>query len=377
MFALTLPKDDTCPLESVDDIKQCIIETIEKLPYWGEELPISWVVFEEELRKWKKTLKIIKIEKLHTLCEGVSELVVFENTGMKDALRFFNEIGSILYFDSADLEETVILDVQWFVNSFKNIITDRQDLRLTDRDFELWEQFYHTGEINDKLLKSIWRATDDFGEPFLDHKNELLNYMQHLGLLARGSKETNNIHLIPCMTKRRTSKEITEKYTQDSVFSYKFDFFPNFIFWRFVVACVCSPGWAILESGGQKCIFKDTCILSYDTVEVVIKINDDILDVQIVGHQISCNLGGLKIKILREIKELLHRLTKTFHTDIAFTTGCRCKAKTVFELRNAGFLSEAELRKIKSSSSKQCSVCDESHEVAVGDLSAIFEEVHA
>ncbi|MES1922042.1 hypothetical protein MHBO_003558 [Bonamia ostreae] len=295
---------------------------------------------------------------------------------MKDALRFFNDIGSILYFDSADLEETVILDVQWFVDSFKNIITDNQDVELERIENEMWKRFYHTGELDDKLLESVWKETEDFGESFLYHKEELLSYMQHLGLLARGSKETNNVHLIPCMTKRSISDKISQKYAQEYVFSYKFEFFPNFIFWRFVVACMCSPGWAILDMDGHKCIFKDSCILRYNRVDVIIRINDNILDVQILGLQNSSVPSGLKVKILREINEILQRLTKTFYKNIMFTIGCRCKATKIFELRSARFLSENELREIKCSSSKLCSVCEgESHSVAVEDLSVIFQEV--
>ncbi|XP_061178688.1 uncharacterized protein LOC133187361 [Saccostrea echinata] len=374
IITLTLPRDNTCQPASVEDLKIDIRKTVEKQPYWGEDLPSSWVVFENEIRKRKETSKIMKIQDLHKLCRQMSEHIRIDIKELKDALRFFHEIGTILYFDSAELEDTVILDVQWFVNAFKNIITDNQDLQLQNIKFALWKKCNQTGELDDTLLEEIWKRTEDSRDSFFKHKSELLSYMQHLGLLARGSEETKYVHLIPCMTKRKISHSDIAKCHKNFVFSFQFDFFPNFIFWRFLVTCVCSYGWSILEESGQKYIFRNSCFLSYEEVDVAIKINDNILDVQILESDDSPVGQNLKIDILRRMEEILQILTRPFPTNITFTIGCRCKVTKVFEIGNSRFLSVGELLKIKDTRTKVCSACGiEKHQVPVENLLEILE----
>ncbi|XP_062583268.1 uncharacterized protein LOC134245034 [Saccostrea cucullata] len=375
MFTLFLPMDETCELESVDDIKQCIVDTVEKQPYWGEKLPSSWVVVEKEIsRRKKEKSKVIKIQKLEELCKNLSCHIELGMKQLKDALRFFHEIRTILYFDSTGLDETVILDVQWFVDAFKNIITDDQHKKQTRLKIDqLWEIFYEKGELHDHLLENIWKESEDFGESFFEYKKELLSYMQHLGLLSEGSEKTDNIHLIPCMNKKSVSEEFTRKCPQSYLVSFRFEFFPNFLFWRFIVSCVSSNGWVILEEHGFKYLFKNACILSFDNVDVAIKTNENIVDIQFLETRSFPEAA--KFDILKKINNILQNLTQTFHTDIPFAMGCRCKETNISEPKDANFLSKEELYQMKKSQSNQCLLCEtEKHQVPVIDLCKILEE---
>lgn len=142
-----------------------------------------------------------------------------------------------------------------------------------------------------------------------------------------------------------------------------------------MVTCVCSQGWSIIEENGQKYIFRDSCFLSYDEVDIAVKINDNILDVQILESNDSPVDRNLKINILRKMEEILHTLTGTLPTYITFTIGCRCKITKVFEVGTSKFLSMGELLKIRDSRTKVCTACGiEKHHVPVESLLEVLEE---
>ncbi|XP_061171300.1 uncharacterized protein LOC133180866 [Saccostrea echinata] len=44
-------------------------------------------------------------------------------------LRYYHDAGKVLYFNEKDLEKSVIMDVQWFIDAFKHIITDKLHLK--------------------------------------------------------------------------------------------------------------------------------------------------------------------------------------------------------------------------------------------------------
>lgn len=68
-------------------------------------------------------------------------------------LNFLNRVGPLLYIYEAGFKDTVILDVQWFLDAFKSILTYSTDVAKTDKN---QKRFRETGELSDEELVSIW-----------------------------------------------------------------------------------------------------------------------------------------------------------------------------------------------------------------------------
>lgn len=90
-------------------------------------------------------------------------------------LNFLNRVGSLLYIDEAGFKDTVILDVQWFLDAFKSILTYSTDVAKTDKN---QKRFRETGELSDEELVSIWEKLPDHGSKYFEHKIFLISFME-------------------------------------------------------------------------------------------------------------------------------------------------------------------------------------------------------
>ncbi|XP_062586414.1 probable serine/threonine-protein kinase pats1 [Saccostrea cucullata] len=195
---------------------------------WKETIPKEWAFLEIEIKLRKHSERIIKIE---NLTMKVTDSIKQEDpeeklTTKSDMLRYYHDAGKVLYFNEEGLKEFIIIDVQWFIDAFKHIITDKLHFKGIPVASEDWEEFYSTGNLEDHLLTEIWRNDDNplseklpeddewilsktrDSDPryLLYHKKQLLNFMQRLGLMAVGNKS----HYVPCMNRKEIENAIPD-----------------------------------------------------------------------------------------------------------------------------------------------------------------------
>lgn len=107
------------------------------------------------------------------------------------ALTFFHDTGVILF--RKEIENVIILDVQWFVDAFENIIMDeRHKKEMNKYNFKQFESLNSCGLLSSKLLDVLWGKSD-----FFQHKKSLIYHMKHLDMLAdlvRTMHEQAKIH---------------------------------------------------------------------------------------------------------------------------------------------------------------------------------------
>ncbi|XP_061195125.1 uncharacterized protein LOC133203344 [Saccostrea echinata] len=141
-------KGEQC-LDKLSDLEKCIV-SIAKEERWKETIPRDWAMCEVVLVELKSTEKMLS-------CKEVSRkflnYIEEKETNVQDVLKLFHEIGLILHFNEECLSETVVIDIQWFVDAFKNIITDPNHvLDLVKSDAE-WMDFDQNGYLSHQLLK--------------------------------------------------------------------------------------------------------------------------------------------------------------------------------------------------------------------------------
>ncbi|XP_061185845.1 uncharacterized protein LOC133193949 [Saccostrea echinata] len=227
--------------ECIDKIKLSIVDIVKNLDHWGEKLPYSWAMFENFFQE-KKKLRIIKRNTLLDFNEALPQEVKLETfEDINTMLLFFHDIREILFFDKELLREVIILDVQWFADAFKNVITDENHAEedLIECAVE-WDQFNETGELSDVLLSQIWKINNN---EYIEHKEEIMLYMERLALLAKLDEQK---WYVPCMNKKIFPENSFSSYPASSILCYMFDVLPAGIFQRLVVSCIQFP-WDIVK----------------------------------------------------------------------------------------------------------------------------------
>ncbi|XP_062585036.1 probable serine/threonine-protein kinase roco4, partial [Saccostrea cucullata] len=237
-FFVSFPRDKGEDLEVLSELENSIA-SIAKDRKWKEDIPKEWSIIELALLTMRVSEKTVHIEDLKEKYWKAKE---DESLKMEDALCFFHDIGLILHFEEENLSNTIIVDIQWFVDTFKFIISDKnhvRDLAETDRD---WQYFHRTGYLFDRFLDRMWKK--------LFHKSEkknILQYMQRLGLLAIGGEK----HYVPCMNKRDFGRKeriaLRGMETKSSVLVLHFQFLPFFYYCRLIVACIVGTEWKVVE----------------------------------------------------------------------------------------------------------------------------------
>ncbi|XP_062594581.1 uncharacterized protein LOC134256001 [Saccostrea cucullata] len=247
---------------TIDRVKKCIVETVTNLPHWGEEVPLKWFELEKILNNEKANGK--KIIKRSQLKETAKHFSIDEDD-RKDVLHFLHEIGKILYFSVDKLKDTIIIDVQWFVDAFKYIIT-----------------------------------------------------RPGLGLMAIGNKS----HYVPCMNRKEIENAIPDliqrSNSKTSVLIYRFSFLPFFLFFRLVVCCMQLKDWRVLITEGTSCLYRNAALFSVKHYNIVLSVTETSMQLQILHPVPGCSLEKEKTYKIQKIIE-------AFHTSLLYERSFKCR----------------------------------------------------
>ncbi|XP_062608122.1 probable serine/threonine-protein kinase roco5 [Saccostrea cucullata] len=235
-FTICLPRKGQSSLENLTELERCIVEVAKTRKQWGEEVPKDWAKFEEFILEEKTT----KIQSLLKLKKSFDKLLPLTKQEFADLLHFYHDIGLIIYYSFRDNDihdyiepysesDVVVVDIQWFVNSFKYVVTDLEQENVTevwnkatktdvsDEDQNMFEAastievfdaaatidefntFKDTGEISGRFLKAIWENTGN--TKAVEYKDDMIKYMERLGIMA--IEEKSDVYFIPSMNRMR------------------------------------------------------------------------------------------------------------------------------------------------------------------------------
>lgn len=255
-------------LADLKEIKTCIANIVSEQGYSTEIQPL-WAMFEHVMQE-NKSLKIIPRKTLSDYNGKLSRTYRLKDNSITEMLLFMHRVGNIIFFDECKLNETIILDVQWFVDAFKSIIEYHKEKTITDKNSS---RFKTTGEITDKELTRIWEDNKE-GQAYILHKKEILLYMEHLGLVAvcDAKKEKLPIYYIPSMKKMKLRNQ-SKHFTKSSVLCLQFDKngeLTHNIFNYLVVNCLKKPEWSLLQENEQNCWYENVACFFYRNCNVVV-----------------------------------------------------------------------------------------------------------
>ncbi|XP_062621697.1 uncharacterized protein LOC134283271, partial [Saccostrea cucullata] len=326
--------------EGIEKIKLSVVDVVQRLDHWGEKLPYSWALFEKFFQE-KKNLRIISKEALLAFNEALpQELKLEKDEDIKTMLQFFHDIREILHFDQESLTGIIILDVQWFADAFKNVITDKN--HAAEDLFKLasqWDKFNETGELGDTLLSAIWEMNKN---GYLERKEDIMRYMEKLGLLA---KMEDNSWYVPCMNKRPFPVRSFSSHPASSILCYMFDFLPAGIFQRLVASCVQFP-WKIVkvnEDGrARPCIYQTAAVFLFEKHCVLLGMTQSEIQLQVYVVEGEVEITTC-IKIRKKIEDELDTLSSTFQRNLKFQIGFKCKPIGFCDSKKSHVIKESEL----------------------------------
>ncbi|XP_056015095.1 uncharacterized protein LOC125676189 isoform X1 [Ostrea edulis] len=342
-FVLGFKSDGSSFHDTLSELEKCMV-SIAKEDRWKESIPTDWALSEVvlgELRRRKVRIKSVK--ELSEKCFGENKE---KYTQIRDILKFYHDIGVILHFDESSLAETVIIDIQWFVDSFKNIITDPNHIRdFVDNDRD-WYSFYISGHILDRLLTDIWNSRHFEMDHWERNQNKanLLQYMQRLGLIAVGTYA----HYIPCMNKRSFGMQEENFFhtiqSKTSVLVFRFQFLPYFFYFRLIVACLTKTNgeWIVLEDNGL-CLYKNVACFVYKQHAIALAVNRCSIQLQVFQPSKDVIVKDVTLEIRDNIERLLNGLTSNFHKKVMYTVGYQCSKQEVFREHDDCFVEERDI----------------------------------
>ncbi|XP_062580657.1 uncharacterized protein LOC134242573, partial [Saccostrea cucullata] len=353
--------------EGIEKIKLSIVDVVQKLDHWGEVLPHSWAMFENFFQE-KKYLKIINKRVLLAFNEALPQDIKLEIVeDINTMLQFFHDIREILFFNQEFLREVIILDVQWFADAFKNVITDKNHANEDLLEFTSeWDQFDDTGELSDILLCRIWKMNNN---EYLEHKDEIMLYMEKLGLLA---KVDDKNWYVPCMNKKAFPISAFSSHPASSILCYTFDVLPAGIFHRLVATCMqnTSKMFSFEDRGciyqtAAKFMFQDR----YHNVLIGMTQTEIQLQVFVVEGEADVSICH---KIRVRIENVLQDISNTFQENSEFHVAFKCKPVGFCDSRESAVLSESEF----SRATFQCPSCKEEkiHIVTTEDITKYWKQ---
>jgi hypothetical protein len=339
-FLVGFKSDGSSFSDALSDLEKHIV-SIAKQSRWTESIPTDWATSEIILREIKKRGdKICTVETLSQKCFGASKE---NNAQIGDFLRFYHDIGVLLHFDTGSLSENVITDVQWFVDSFKKIMTDLNHAKDAVSNKSDWRAFYQNGHIKDNLLVEIWKSQKMEIDSTV--KATLLQYMERLGLICTGQQ----VHYIPCMNKLtfgiKEKQHLLSIQSRTSVLVFRFHFLPYFLYFRLIVACLTTTNreWTIVEDKGL-CLFKNLAYFHYKQHVVVLAVNKYSIQIQVFQPSNASIEKKVTLEVRGHVERTLNDCLGNFHKELMYTIGYQCSKQEVFNELDGFFVAENEIK---------------------------------
>lgn len=217
---------------TIHELRKEISKHAKSLPGWGVKVPVRWVILEEFLQKLKANgTFIIPFQDLSAIAKDKrisisnhKELVLF--------LHFHHEVGNIIYFADNELEDYVILDPNWLVQTFRYFIRNKKNLSvgtMTKTDFKKMQV---TGEMSDSIISKLLSKDKNVAT----HESYLIQIMKRFDILMPyKNKELNDVLYMPLMIQGTSWEQLcsyshTEKNRKTSWLCFEFNFLPPAFF---------------------------------------------------------------------------------------------------------------------------------------------------
>ncbi|XP_067017530.1 uncharacterized protein [Acropora muricata] len=167
--------------ESVQTLRQRIIEILKEEPYMGEEVPLRWFKFERAVDALvAKQTYFMDLDQLLLVIRQFCQIE--DKKEVTAMLNFYHDLGVIVKHG-----QTVVLQAQWLIDLFKQLITVRPFDEANPSYREHWRDLEVNGILRMALVDQVFSTFMDKGLC----KQDILDLMERHGLIAKFSIATD------------------------------------------------------------------------------------------------------------------------------------------------------------------------------------------
>ncbi|KAL3889492.1 hypothetical protein ACJMK2_001832, partial [Sinanodonta woodiana] len=290
--------DNTVKDSELEELKRKIFKLASQQPYWGEQIPTTWFLLEQQLIKLRDAgMKVVArsaVEELNkegtVQIKGKEELDLF--------LKYLHETGTIIYFNIDVLRDNIILDPKWLIDALKLLINAHPNLPESPAKNESqsdspaenesqsdnpngaigqkWRDFKDKGILSPELVDAIW--TKEKHPQLHANKDHLLLIMKQFNIIAKprtfsenGENKEENYFLSPCMLRQESPREVIspvqdQRMVSTPVLCYIFrgKYLPPPIFHRLIASCITRWPVAKKKETSENLIFCGCCVFDVD-----------------------------------------------------------------------------------------------------------------
>ncbi|XP_076083802.1 uncharacterized protein LOC143054666 [Mytilus galloprovincialis] len=311
----------------IEVLKKAITELTFEHPCWGEKMPNACVPLELEIAELvaegKQILSLEDVEELN----AISKVSVLSPDQLKDFLNFHHSLGKIVYFETPQLKDFVIINPLLMVEVMRSFVTDKVFWPEEKKIHETFKRMSEYGTIRREDLFLIWEQKDF--SAILPYKEFIFNSLIYLDILAEqrrydtstGSRLPVENFFVPCMvTERNTTnfmdKECTPERAICLAFLFKGTIIPPALPNRLISACLSM--WTVKQYEERQLLFSGFIGLSFDkSHDIVVCVEGNKILLYII-HRTSSGL--IVPDIATGVKECLvvtmERISDFYHSTV-------------------------------------------------------------
>lgn len=221
--------------QNVQRLRKKILSVAATLPHTKREIPMQWLRVEKVLHRLASSgVKHITKTEFKAISNRICQFE-FEDDS-EELLHFLCDCGAVLYFNEADNSSSlVILDPQWLINVFCQIITVVSSKKETVRIREHRRTLAKDGILSQELINY---ACQNLSLEL--SQGSLLSIMEKSNLICRWDIQNGKVvYLVPSMLTAKPEEEISELICQGSVgpiyIKFHTGYVPYGLFSRFLV----------------------------------------------------------------------------------------------------------------------------------------------
>lgn len=149
VFVNAMDKNDP----EIENLKKIITELTFNHPCWGERMPNAWVPLELEIAELtaegKQIMSLKEIEELN----NASEVSTLSSKDLKTFLQIQHSLGKIVYFDTPQLKDYVVISPLYMVEVMKSFVTGK--VNLMNYDNNILDNTPYTSILQDGKLEIL------------------------------------------------------------------------------------------------------------------------------------------------------------------------------------------------------------------------------
>ena len=236
-------------IESMSDVKKA-----------SEDIPISWLLFQLEVRHNEKYY--ISYQR----CTEIAEDCYIKKEDVNIILEYFHELGILLYYKNIpSLQHVVFCDPQWLFDKLTKLIELKYDppREIKDKIFK--------GVFDKSVLSRVYQS--DFGSSDILNYEQLLQLFVYLNIMVALPGETNQYFMPALLNPAPVDVDVSlqrcygEKVFDTLIMKFENRYFPRGVFCCLVSECIKNAvGWSIQYN---KAVYKDLIIFQVSSAQFV------------------------------------------------------------------------------------------------------------